>query len=153
VRRLPPTKHHEILFQTFFQQVNSTVAVLDETIFREQAVQWWKTANEIILANGPEALPADLLAFPALLFEVFALALIRTTGSYEPQLDELKFSPSQTFKALAAEYIDCAESLSNLLAVAKPTITGIQQSLVLSQWYIDAGDLMRAWVQSGETVR
>ena len=133
--------------------MNSTVAALDETIFREQAARWWASGNEIILTRGPEGLPADLLAFPALLFEVFALALIRITGSYESQLDELKFTPSQTFKALATEYIDCAESLSKLLGVATPTITGIQQSLVLTQWYIDAGDLMRAWNQSGETVR
>jgi hypothetical protein len=153
VRRLPPKQHHEILLQIFFHQVNSTVAVLDETIFREQAVRWWASGHDIILTKGPEGLPVDLLAFPALLFEVFAVALIRITGSYEPQLDELKFAPSQTFNALAHEYIECAETMSRLLAIATPTVTGIQQGMVLTQWLIDIGDLMRAWDHSGKTVR
>lgn len=153
MRRLPPKQHQEVLFQIFFSEVNSTVAVLDETIFKEQAVRWWATGNDIILTKGPEGLPFDLLAFPALLFEVFALALIRINGPYDFQLDELKFSSSQTFKALAHEYIECAESLSRLLPAATPTLTGIQQGSVLTQWLIDSGDLMRAWDNSGKNVR
>ncbi|KAE9986014.1 hypothetical protein EG328_006565 [Venturia inaequalis] len=153
VRRLPPKQHQEILFRIFFREVNSTVAVLDETIFKEQAVRWWATGNDTILTKGPEGLPFDLLAFPALLFEVFALALIRINGPYDVQLDELKFSPSQTFKALASEYIECAESLSRLFAATTPTLTGIQQGSVLTQWLIDSGDLMRAWDNSGVVVR
>lgn len=153
VRRLPSIQHQELLFQIFFREVNSTVAVLDETIFKEQAVRWWATANDIVLTKGPEGLPSDLLAFPALLFEVFALALIRINGSYDSLLDELKFSSSQTFKALGHEYIECAESLSRLLSAATPTLTAIQQGSVLTQWLIDSGDLMRAWDNSGKNVR
>lgn len=116
-------------------------------------MRWWATGNDTILTKGPEGLPFDLLAFPALLFEVFALALIRINGPYDVQLDELKFSPSQTFKVLASEYIECAESLSRLFAATTPTLTGIQQGSVLTQWLIDSGDLMRAWDNSGVVVR
>lgn len=153
VRRLPSKQHQEVLVQIFFSEVNNTVAVLDETIFKEQAARWWTTGIDIVLSEGPEGLPADLLAFPALIFEVFALALIRINGPYDLRLDELKFSPSQTFNALAQEYIESAEALSRLLAVATPTLTGIQQSAVLTQWLIDTGDIMRAWDNSGKTVR
>jgi hypothetical protein len=150
---LPPKQYQELLFQIYFTQVNSLITAVDETIFREQAAQWWAFGNDIVLTKGPEGLPVDLVAFPALMFEIFALALIRNTTSYELQLDELKFAASQTFHALAHEYIECAEGLSKLFAPTKTALTGIQQSMLFSQWLIDTGDLMRAWDHSGETVR
>src|ERR1700761_5279135 len=94
VRRLPPRSHCEVLFQYFFGGGNQINNAIDETFFREQSERWWGSAYEILLKSGPEQLPEDLLWFPALIFQVLAVALQFMPGLYDPQLDDIKFAPS-----------------------------------------------------------
>lgn len=153
VRRLPPRRHCELLFSFYFSGVNTLTATLDETMFREQAELWWSSANDILLTQGHEGLPSDLSYFPALMFQVFALGLTSLPPEYDPQLDELKFAPSQTFSELSSEYSECGEALSQLLAGDPPTLATVQYSQLRSQYLINNGELMEAWTRSGQTVK
>jgi hypothetical protein len=157
VRRLPPKSHCEILFQYFFggdqvggNQINNAI---DETFFREQSERWWNLAREILLKSGPEKLPEDLLWFPALIFQVLAVALQFMPGLYNPRLDDIKFAPSQTWTELSTEYTNCGVALAKLLARARPTLVGVQQSFMRDFWLTNNGDLIQAWNHSGQTVR
>jgi hypothetical protein len=153
VRRLPNKKMCEIIFDFFFKGVNNLNAALDETIFREQARRWWDSANDILLNNGPQNLPEDLRYFPALIFQVLAIALQFLPTLYDTRIDELKFAPSQTISDLSSEYSECSEALSRLLGRTKMTLGGVQRSFLRDWWLVNTGDLMEAWNHSGETVR
>lgn len=153
VRRLPSKIHCEVLFQHFFVCVNHLNAALDETIFREQVERWWSLAYDLLLKQGPEKLPEDLQCFPALIFQVLALALQFLPLSYDARLDELRFGPSQTFTDLSREYSDCSVALSKLVGRMRLTLVGVQQSFLRDCWLVNTGDLMQAWNHSGLTVK
>jgi hypothetical protein len=142
-----------VLFKHFFDDVNLLNSALDETMFREQLDHWWSDAYSTILEKGPGNLPEDLRSFPALLFQVLAVALQFIPLSYDSRLDELKFAPSQTFLELSREYSDCGVAMAKLFARARPTLSGVQHSFMRDWWLVNMGDLMEAWNHSGETVR
>jgi hypothetical protein len=152
VRRLPPRKHCEVLCKHFFDVVNPINSALDETMFREQLDYWWSDAYGMILDNGPGKLPEELRSFPALMFQVLAVALQFVPPS-NTSLDELKFAPSQTFLELSREYFECGVAMAKLFARARPTLSGVQHSFMRDWWLINMGDLMEAWNHSGESVR
>jgi hypothetical protein len=152
VRRLPPKRQCELLYQLYFSGVNTLTAAIDETMFREQSKRWWDSSS-ILLTQGPEGLPSDLPSFPALMFQVFTLALPSLPASYEGPLEELKFAPTQSFDDLSSEYAECGEAIAKLLAGEKPTLVAVQRSLLRSQHLINIGDLMQGWNQSGHSVK
>lgn len=133
-----------------FNPLNSA---LDEVIFREQLEQWWSIAYDVLLKEGPEKLPKDLQCFPALMFQVFAVAVQTLPLKYDSRLDELKFAPSQTFAQLSKEYSDCGVELIKLLGKGRLTLVGVQESFMRTAWLINEGNLMLGWKHSGETVK
>jgi hypothetical protein len=153
VRRLPSKFHCEILFKSFFASINDINVALSEVIFREQLARWWKIAYEILSREGPESLPADLQYFPALIFQVLAVALQFIPAKYDVQIDELKFSPSQTLGELSREYSDCGVALSSLLKEQRPSLVGVQQSFLRDVWLTNTGDLSQSWSHSGRTIK
>jgi hypothetical protein len=152
VRRLPHRKYCEVLFRHFFVDVNLINSALEETMFREQLDHWWSDAYGIILEKGPGDLPEDLRSFPALMFQVLAIALQSVPLSVT-SLDELKFAPSQTFLELSREYSECGVAMAKLFVRASPTLSGVQHSFMRDWWLVNMGDLIEAWNHSGETVR
>lgn len=153
VRRLPAKAHCEILINLFFANVNDLNCALDGVIFREQLARWWNNAYDTLLQQGPEGLPSDLRNYPALMFQVLAISLQFLPTQYDVQLDELKFSPSQTFSELSREYSDCGVALYNALKDLKPTLVGVQQSFLRDLWLTNSGDLLQGWNHSGKTVK
>jgi hypothetical protein len=153
VRRLPPAPLCEILYQIFFDGVAQLNTALEETIFREQLQRWYKTAYDILLDHGPEAISEEFRHFPALIFHVLAISLQFVPTSYDPRLDELKFSPSQTFAQLSKEYTDCGVAVAGLLVNSKVTLVTVQQSYLRDLWLINSGDIIQAWNHSGQTVK
>jgi hypothetical protein len=141
-----------VLFKHFFDNVNLLNSALDETMFREQLDHWWSDAYSIILEKGPGKLPEDLRTFPALMFQVLAIALQFVPLS-DTSLDLLKFAPSQTFFELSREYSECGVAMAKLFARVRPTLSGVQHSFMRDWWLVNMGDLMEAWNHSGETVR
>lgn len=153
VRRIPSKTHCEVLFQYFFTIVNPLNSALDETIFREQLKRWWDLAFSVLLKNGPEKLPRELQCFPALIFQVLALALRGLPENYDSKIDELRFGPLQTFSDLSKEYTDCGTNMVKLLGKARQTLVGVQHSFLRDCWLASSGDLMEAWNHSGETIK
>jgi hypothetical protein len=98
--------HCELLFRQYFAGINDLNMPLDKTIFQEQLTRWWNLAYDKLLKYGHEKLPEDLQCFPALMFQVLAVALQFQTPSYDHRLDELKFGVSQTLTELSVEYSD-----------------------------------------------
>jgi hypothetical protein len=152
VRRLPPASACESLFQIFFGDLNQLNSAVDETIFREELSCWKELAYDILLDHGPDRLPERLRYFPALLFQILALALQFVQTSSDPLIQELKLSPSQTFAQLSREYTECGVAIAELLEKSRPTLMAVQQSFIRDWWLINNGDLIQAWNHSGQTV-
>jgi hypothetical protein len=114
---------------------------------------WQEVAYDIILDHGPERLPEELRYFPALLFQLLALALQFIPTSPNPLINELKFAPSQTFLQLSKEYTDCGVAIARLLEKSRPTHVAVQQSFIRDWWLTNNGDLIQAWNHSGQTVK
>jgi hypothetical protein len=153
VRRIPPAPICEVLFQILFGGVIQLNSALDETIFREQLGRWRGIAYDTLLNHGPENLPDELRYFPALIFQVLALALQFVPATQHSQLDELKFAPSQTFAQLSREYTDCGVAITGILVKSKPTLVAVQQNFLRDWWLMNNGDLVQAWNHSGQTVK
>jgi hypothetical protein len=153
VRRLPSKTQCETLWNSFFTTINDVNSALSEVIFREQLAQWWRDGYEILLQEGPESLPADLKFFPALMFQVMAVALLFLPVELEAQLDDLKFSPSQTLSELSREFSECGVSLSSIIKAQKPSLVAVQQSFLRDVWLTNVGDLLQAWNHSGQSVK
>jgi hypothetical protein len=153
VRRLPNKAHSEPLFEHFFKTVNPLNSPLDETVFREQLQKWWTIAHEILLQRGLDALPEEFKCFPALIFQALALSLQFLPTNHGLNLEGLKFGPFQTDAELSREYTDCGIAVSKIIGKARLTLTGVQYSFMRDWWYVNAGDLTRAWNLSGQTVK
>jgi hypothetical protein len=153
VRRLPPKAHCEVLFRYFFETINPLNVALDETIFRVQLATWWNLAHETLLHNGLEGLPDEFKCFPAILFQMFAIVLQFLPPSHDVSLEDLKFGPSQTFAELSEEYGDCGMALAKLIRREKATFTGVQYSFLRDWWYVNTGELTRAWNHSRQTIK
>ncbi|KAF2497066.1 hypothetical protein BU16DRAFT_348592 [Lophium mytilinum] len=153
VRRLPSKAHCEFLINMFFKDVNHFNGALDEVFFREQLDRWWATAYDVILKQGPDALPLDQWYFPALIFQVLAVALQFLPTPHGFLVKVLKFTSSQTFTELSKEYSDCGEGLSILIGRPSSTLVAIQSSFMRDFWCANAGDLLQAWNHSGRTVK
>ncbi|KAF1991251.1 hypothetical protein K402DRAFT_369206 [Aulographum hederae CBS 113979] len=165
VRRLPIQRHCAVLASFFFRVANSCNSALDESIFNEQMDLWWSTAYVTILKSGPERLPNDLRYFPALMFQVLALALQfwplddgDSDGNVPGEADlgfikELKFAPEQSTEELSAEYSDCGTALSKILGEESLSLVGVQQDLLRKLWLTNIGEMAQAWNSAGMTIK
>ncbi|EHK17403.1 uncharacterized protein TRIVIDRAFT_1603, partial [Trichoderma virens Gv29-8] len=153
VRRIPSKDHCDKLFEFFFLHLNSLCSPLDQTFFEEQLRRWWDLAHKVLTKEGPNGLPEEIRCFPALIFQVLAIALQFISGPYKAKIDELKFGPFQTVAELSKEYSDCGVSLYNMVGNAKLTLIGVQHSSMRDWWLLNSGDLVQAWTHSSQTIR
>ncbi|SCO91265.1 uncharacterized protein FRV6_15393 [Fusarium oxysporum] len=147
VEELPPKVVCEELVAIFFSEVNWYSQVLDFPFFNDLLKQWsaihWTTASRI----HPE-----ILTFPALLFQVIAVALLflPTDTLSEGLLNIPDYSASYS---LSCSWTSFGSKIANLFLGGSPTIPLIQQSLVKSLWLKSNGMGLPSWSQLGVAIR
>ncbi|KAG9244365.1 fungal-specific transcription factor domain-containing protein [Calycina marina] len=152
IRLLPVKPIVDKLLETYFDECNTHYYPLDEGTFRELYVKW-QNISHATLSKGPQELPLDLQHFPALLFQVLALALQFQPPEYDPSLDALKYLSGMSFDDVASEYSDSSLSIINLLGVRCNTLLKVQASFLRASFLKNCGMIPEAWHALSSTIR
>ncbi|KAF5574471.1 uncharacterized protein FSUBG_14047 [Fusarium subglutinans] len=126
VRQLPSPRHIEILVQDFYKNVAWHYDIVDQTTLFNQLAQW-RCLTHDQFKRGPDALPASLRSFPALLFQVLAQALLLQPAQHNESLNDLKKSEA--------------------------TLTGVQAELMRACFEKTTGAVIEAWHTLGTAIR
>ncbi|KAF5662929.1 hypothetical protein FCIRC_11366 [Fusarium circinatum] len=152
VRQLPSPRHIDILVQDFFKNVAWHYDIVDQATFFNQLAQW-RCLTHDQFKRGPDALPATLRSFPALVFQVLAQALLFQPAQHNESLNDLKYAFDMELSDLAAEYSDAGRRLASCFRKSEPTLTGVQAELMRACFEKTTGAVIEAWHTLGTAIR
>lgn len=105
--------------------LSSSYYALDPDVFRAQLADWNNLSFSVLSSAGPQGLPPDLRVFPALLFQVLAMALLVLTDEPHEFYDHLKYAGNMTFEDLSSDYSDSGVGTLTLLGKRQITLTAV----------------------------
>lgn len=152
IRQLPSKPYIEKLLPMYFRDVNYLYYPLDEAVFRDHLNNWHNLSFST-LNKGPLELSGDLQFFPALLFQVLALALQFVPSGYDPSLDSLKYAASMSFDDLANDYSESGVSILNLLGKRHTTLVTVQAGLLRTIFLKNCAMVTESWHSLSSTIR
>lgn len=122
VRLLPSRTYVEKLAEIYFRDINWQYFSIDEPVFRELMDQWYNMPFNVLTTSGPQALDPMLRAFPAVLFQILASALLYLPEGTEETFESLKYTSNMTFEDLAFDYSESGVSILSLLGKRQMSI-------------------------------
>lgn len=145
VERLPPQAICEELVGIFMSEANWYSQVLEPSFFYDLLSSWYSEGA----TRNPQA---ELRAFPALLFQVLAVALLflPTDTGIEQKLGAYG---ADHCNALSATWSVIGTNLAALADREHPTLALVQQSLLKSLWLKTSGRGLAAWHALGTAIR
>jgi hypothetical protein len=152
IRQLPARPYVERLIETYFHDVNWHYSFLEKDIFLEQYKRW----NDLpfsSLNKGPHELPDDLRFFPAVLFEVLAIALQFQPINYDESLNSLKYAASMSLDDLASDYSESGIGILALLGKRNTCLMAVQAGFLRTQYLKNAGLITESWHSLSQTIR
>jgi hypothetical protein len=152
VRLLPAKNFVDQLLVTFFEEVNWHYSSVDKDLFMEQ-LQNWNKVSFSVLNRGPQDLPGDIRYFPALLFQVLALALQFQPPEYDPTLDSLKYVSDMSLDDLATDYSESGIAILSLFGKRDLNLVTIQAGFLRTSFLKYSGFITESWHSLGQTIR
>lgn len=152
VRQLPARNFVEQLLKTFFQDFNWYYSAIDQELFMNQ-LQNWNKVSFSVLNRGPQDLEGEIRYFPALLFQVLALALQFQPPQYESNLDSLKYVSEMSLDDLANDYSDSGVVILSLLGKRDLNLVTIQAGFLRTSFLKNCGFITESWHSLGQTIR
>jgi hypothetical protein len=152
VRQLPAKNFVDQLLVTFFEEVNWHYSPVDKDLFMEQLRNWNKVSFSV-LNRGPQDLPGDIRYFPALLFQILALALLFQPPEYDPALDSLKYVSEMSLDDLATDYSESGVAILTLLGKRDLNLVTIQAGFLRTSFLKNSGFITESWHSLGQTIR
>ncbi|KIW17928.1 hypothetical protein PV08_05123 [Exophiala spinifera] len=154
IRQLPSKEYIDILVRQFFSDINWHYDVIDEITFHQQ-LETWRRIPYSAQSNATTVLPGDVFAFPCLLFQVMAHALIHqpvTDGSCA-SLESLKYASEMTFVDLARDFSEAGFTILESIAKKEVTVVAVQAELLRASFLKNTGNAIQAWHVLGIAVR
>ncbi|UPK95491.1 hypothetical protein LCI18_006426 [Fusarium solani-melongenae] len=152
VRQLPSQRHIEVLLQSFFSDIAWYYDIIDQNSITEQ-LSSWNQVSYSTLSQGPFSLPPDVRAFPSLLFQLLAQALLFLPVKSAHVLNDLKFAPDMAFADLAIEYSDAGSAIAAMLGNRDTSLAKVQAGLLRASFQKSMGLVVEAWHTLGGTIR
>ncbi|KAI1766841.1 hypothetical protein GGR53DRAFT_180964 [Hypoxylon sp. FL1150] len=153
VRLLPARTYVEKLAEIYFRDINWQYFSVDEPVCRELMNQWYSMPFNILTTSGPQALDPLLRAFPALLFQMLASALLYLPEGEEETFESLKYTSNMTFEDLAFDYSESGVSILSLLGKRQMSIITVLAGWVRAAFLKYTGMVTEAWHQVGTSIR
>lgn len=125
IRQLPAKTYIDRLVSIYFDDINWHYCGLDKDVFDRQLAEWHNLPFNVLTNGGPQALPPDLRAFPAMLFQVLATALLVLPSGPESTFESLKYAGNMTFEDLAVDYSESGVAILSLLGKRQMSITTV----------------------------
>lgn len=107
--------------------------------------EWYSLPFSMLNTEGPQALPPDLRAFPALVFHMIATALLNLPPGPDPTFDSLKYAGSMTFEDLALDYSESGVALISVLGKRQVSHTAVIAGFVRAAFLKYSGLVTEAW--------
>lgn len=128
VRQLPSKMYIDRLVRIFFAQVNHMYNFIDEAPFYQRLAEWNRMPFSTLSApdGGPAVLSQDQQAFPALLFQMLACAVLVLPEDGDMLFDALKYAGEMTFEDLARDYSESGLAVVALFGKDHVSITTVQ---------------------------
>lgn len=126
---------------------------VDQWVFERQMAEWYSLPFHVLNTEGPQALPPDLRAFPALVFQVIATALLNLQPGPDLTFDSLKYAGSMTFEDLAIDYSESGVAIISLLGKRQVSHTAVVAGFVRAAFLKYSGLVTEAWHAIGSAVR
>ncbi|KAI1404157.1 hypothetical protein F4819DRAFT_448910 [Hypoxylon fuscum] len=153
VRLLPSRTYVEKLAEIYFRDINWQYFSIDEPVFRELMDQWYNMPFNVLTTSGPQALDPMLRAFPAVLFQILASALLYLPEGTEETFESLKYTSNMTFEDLAFDYSESGVSILSLLGKRQMSIMTVIAGWVRASFLKYTGMVTEAWHQVGTSIR
>ncbi|KAK4243787.1 hypothetical protein C7999DRAFT_17908 [Corynascus novoguineensis] len=165
IRQLPARCAIEKLAEFYFAEFNPQYAMLDRNIFDAQLAAWYRLPfSQLSTGPGPAALSREMRAFPAVVFQICAVALlvledvdVAEDGTRERAVAEsfagLKYAGGMTFEDLAREYSDCGVELLAVLGKREMALNTVVAGWVRASWLKYVGLVTESWHAVGSAIR
>lgn len=148
VALLPPVAISKALIDTYFAEVSWYSAQLDRYYFEADYALWLKTYNTAC----ENVLSRDLQFFPALLFQVLAVAVqFLTPNALTARL--LRAEDSTNRERLSHRYSTAGTEIMAILKRHNPTLASIQHDQIRSLWLKCCSRGTESWYALSEAVR
>jgi Fungal specific transcription factor domain/Fungal Zn(2)-Cys(6) binuclear cluster domain len=147
---LPASEITDELVQVFFVEANPHVGVLDQYFFRK-ALASWKSSSAAMDTNLG-AVSRDVLYFPAVLFQVLAVALQYVPLDSIP-IQQLDLSSYVAIDDISQKYSQLGLELMKVLGRHSPTIMSVQHDLMRAFWLKNCSRGTETWYILGDAIR
>ncbi len=126
IRQLPATTFTEKLIVIFLREFNWQYYVLDVAHFRTQFREWSNIPYSVYGADHLQGVSLDLAIFPAVLFQVVAIALLMLSDEEAEEFASLKYSTDMTMADLACDYSSSGEKMVAMFSKRDLSMTTVQ---------------------------
>jgi hypothetical protein len=123
---------------------------VEERIFAEQLQDFYTSVPDIV-STGNEAFRLDVLYFPALLFQIAALALMFVPECHDKALDDL--CAGNSFESLSKRYGENTVAILSLIGKDNPNMMSVQTGLLRACWLKYVLQVTESWQAMGEVVK
>lgn len=150
--QIPNDKTMTEFVDLYFSEANWVLFVLEKVFFEKNYASWLELRATVWKDRSPEGLSRDLQYFPALLFQMMAVALqFMPPGSSLRRSLGLDDAPS--VDALSRKYTSLGMEIMSLLGRHEPALTSIQHDLLRVQWLKNRGRGTDSWDILGLAIR
>lgn len=113
----------------------------------------WDRVPYVQLTQGMQQLPVNTRFFPAVLFQVLALALLNCESSDIGFCEGLKYKSDMTLDDIAHQYSEAGAALAASLSEDKMSRAGIQAMFLRTMFLKISGQVIESWKLLGETIK
>lgn len=135
IRQLPARNYIDKLVEMYMRGFNWQYFAIDPVVFYAQLEQWNNLPFSILSTVGPRGLSPELRAFPALVFQVIATALLLLPEAPDPVFDSLKYAGSMRFEDLAVDYSDSGQAVVDLLGKKHLSLVTVQAQFMRASFF------------------
>ncbi|KAK0626773.1 hypothetical protein B0T14DRAFT_117976 [Immersiella caudata] len=153
IRQLPARTYIDKLVNLYFENFNWQYYGLDRDVYDKQLAEWYRLPFNLLTSGGPQALPPDLRAFPAMLFQTLASALLVLPAGSDSTFDSLKYAGGMTFEDLAMDYSESGVAILSLLGKRQMSITTVIAGFLRAAFLKYTALVTEAWHAIGAAIR
>lgn len=150
--KLPPRSVTRELIEIYFSEANWYFAVLEKYYFEKLYSSWCSHSDDSMRNGQFGRLPRDLLHFPALIFQVLAVALQFTPPS-KPYLQASGVDGFASRDSLSSDFSMRGMEIVHLVGRDEPTISTVQNDLMRALWLKNSSRGREAWQVLGGAIR
>jgi hypothetical protein len=152
IMQLPPPLVAMELIRSFFNGANWYFLILEKYYFNQLHSSWLAVSDIVLKKGNLESLSRDLQYFPALLFQVLAVALqFLPPGTASAEILHLK--DTTACDRLSQEYSKTGMDIMDSLGRHDSTVTAVQHDLMRALWLKNCSRGTESWYSLGNAIR